>query len=152
MADTYLELRKLVERYADAVCRRDSDDWGATWAKEGEWDLGPGRSMKGRDTIVPFWTQIMGTFPMAIQIVTGGVLLRADESKAAARWYITEYLATGDGGKRVGHGVYHDDYVVEDGEWKFAKRSYNLLYSGAPDLTGDIFPFPAEKAAAAAAG
>ena len=111
MSDIYLELRKVAERYADAVCRRDADDWGATWAKDGEWDLGPGRAMSGRDNIVPFWSQVMGTFPMAIQVVTGGTVLWHEGDRAAARWYITEYLAMADGGKRVGHGVYHDRYV-----------------------------------------
>lgn len=147
MADEYLALRQLVEAYADAVCRRDAEDWGATWAPDGEWDLGPGRSMTGRDKIVPFWSQIMGTFPMAIQVITGGKVLWVDGNRAAARWYITEYLRTDDGTNRVGHGVYHDRYVRIDGQWRFARRSYNLLYSGAPDLTGDVFPFPAEKAA-----
>ncbi len=38
----------LVHRYADAVVRRDKDQWEACWAQDARWQLGPGRSVVGR--------------------------------------------------------------------------------------------------------
>ena len=39
MSDEY-EIRQLVEKYADAVCRRDRDDWASTWSDDSLWNLG----------------------------------------------------------------------------------------------------------------
>ena len=39
MSDDY-EIRQLVEKYADAVCRRDKDDWSSTWCEDSLWNLG----------------------------------------------------------------------------------------------------------------
>lgn len=143
MSDTYTELRQLVERYADAVCRRDAEDWGATWAPDGVWDLGAAKA-EGREKIVQLWKGAMGSFTMALQIIHQGVVLEDRGETAKARWYLSEYLTTADGGRRLGVGVYHDSYRKVDGRWCFAHRKYNLLYSGAPDLSGDAIPFPAD--------
>lgn len=143
MSDLYTELRQLVERYADAVCRRDADDWGATWAPDGVWDLGRAKS-EGRENMVAFWLQAMSAYPTAIQIIHGGTVLEEGTTTARARWYLSEYLFVNDGSRRLGVGVYHDDYVKLDGKWHFKKRKYALLYSGAPDLSGTPFPFPTD--------
>ncbi len=141
--DIYSELRQLVERYADAVCRRDADDWAATWAEDAVWDLGAAKA-EGRANIVALWKQAMGGFPMALQLVHQGVVLAHDGDTASARWYLSEYLHTADGGRRLGVGVYHDRYRRLNGAWLFQNRRYNLLYSGAPDLSGAAIPFPAD--------
>jgi uncharacterized protein (TIGR02246 family) len=143
VSDIYTELRQLVERYADAVCRRDAAAWGGTWAPDGVWDLGRGKA-EGREQVVAFWKQAMSGFPMAIQIIHNGVVLSHDGDAATARWYLSEYLHTADGGRRLGVGVYHDTYRRIDGRWHFALRKYNLLYSGAPDLSGEALPFPSD--------
>jgi len=133
-----------VERYADAVCRHDANDWGACWATDGEWALGPGRSVHGREAIVALWDQLMAGFPFAVQIIHSGTVTAVNGESATARWYLSEFLDTPAGERRMGIGVYHDDYVREDGEWKFGRRRYNLLYSGPADFSGQTFPFPAD--------
>ncbi|MCC6382996.1 MAG: nuclear transport factor 2 family protein [Dehalococcoidia bacterium] len=143
MADDYVALHQLVDRYADAVNRRDADAWGACWAQDGTWDLGAGRQVTGRDAIVGLWKQLMGGLPFVVQIVHSGVVDSAGDT-ATARWYLTEYMHLPDGAKRMGVGVYRDDCVRVDGRWQFARRRYNLLYSGPADLSGTTFPFPAD--------
>lgn len=142
MSNEYGPIRQLVERYADAVCRHDAADWGACWATDGEWALGPERSVRGREAIVAFWRQLMAGFPFAVQVIHQGTVLGVDGETARARWYLSEFLETPSGGRQTGIGVYHDDYVREDGAWKFARRRYNLLYSGPGDFSGQTFPFP----------
>ena len=41
-------------------------------------------------------------------------------------------------------GVYHDLYTCSGGEgqWRFARRRFDILYRGQPDLSGQTFPFP----------
>ena len=34
-----LELRELLDAYADAVCQNNPDDWGLCWAKDGVWSM-----------------------------------------------------------------------------------------------------------------
>ncbi|MFN0093621.1 MAG: nuclear transport factor 2 family protein [Dehalococcoidia bacterium] len=145
MSDLYSDLRQLVERYADAVCQRDADLWGSTWAPDGVWDLGRGKA-EGRENIVAFWKQAMANYPQAIQIIHGGNVLEETATTARARWYLSEYLFVADGSRRLGIGVYHDDYVKLDGKWHFKLRKYGLLYSGTPDLAGDPLGFPFQNA------
>ena len=38
MNDDYA-IRQLVEKYADAVCRRHKEDWASTWSEDSIWDL-----------------------------------------------------------------------------------------------------------------
>ena len=136
------EIRDLVARYADAVNRRDEAAWGATWAKDGEWDLS-GRPASGRDAVVALWSQLMGGIPWVNQIVYFG-LVDVDGAAATGRWYLAEFMKLPDGTGRQMIGVYRDQYVKEDGAWKFAKRRMDPVYSGPPDLSGDAMPFPAE--------
>ena len=42
------EIRNLVEKYADAVCRRDEADWASTWAEDAVWDLSSMPPVKGK--------------------------------------------------------------------------------------------------------
>lgn len=136
------EIRALVERYADAVCRRDAADWGATWAPDATWDLGPGREVTGREQIVELWTKLMAGFPTAIQIIHSGVVTSIEGDRATARWYLSEFILQADDARRMGVGVYHDEYRKADGAWMFARRRYNLLYNGPADLSGQFIPFP----------
>jgi len=53
------EIRNLVEKYADAVCRRDETDWSSTWHDNAIWNLGSIPPVEGRDAIVALWVQAM---------------------------------------------------------------------------------------------
>jgi ketosteroid isomerase-like protein len=140
-ATEYVEIRQLVERYADAVNRVDAKDWGACWAPAGVWDLG-GRVMEGRDAVVAFWKQVMPTFPFVVQVIHSGVVNSVDGDRATGTWYLSEYMHRDDGSRNHGIGCYRDEYVRLNGEWHFAKRRYDLLYSGPTDLSGQANPHP----------
>jgi hypothetical protein len=128
-----LEIRNLVARYADAVSRRDTERWAATWARSGEWSV-MGMSAQGRDDVAALFAKLVGGFAFVVQHAASGYIEFAGEG-ASGKWQITEYGQLG-GNPLLTVGLYDDEYVREDGAWLFASRSFQPVYSGPPDLSG----------------
>ncbi len=135
-----IAIHGLVARYADAVTRRDEAAWRATWAEDGEWRI-MGSPTKGRDAVVALWRTLMGSLPFVMQIANGGIV-ETDGDRGLGRWYITEHQRSADGTGSLILGVYHDEYRRLGGEWRFARRHFDILYAGPPDLSGQLMPFP----------
>ena len=128
-------IAELVHLYADAVVHHDGEQWGATWASDAVWDLA-GRRMEGRDAIVEFWNQAMGTFEAVVQTVLNGTYELDDAAgTGTGRWHIQESYrrAGGDVGILLAH--YDDVYRFDDGRWRFASRELVVHYGGPPDLS-----------------
>lgn len=121
-----LAIRELAETYADAVCRRDADAWGGTWAPEGVWDLG-GKVVEGRSALVPFWTKVMTGFPFVVQIIHSVLVDEVEGDTAKARCWLGEQLTDGDGNARTTVGHYHDELVKHDGRWYYSRRTYQTV-------------------------
>jgi uncharacterized protein (TIGR02246 family) len=135
-----LSIRNLVARYADAVNRRDTDAWAATWSKGGEWNV-MGNPAKGREAVVALFQQLMGGLSWVVQLPYSGTIEVAGD-EGGGRWYLGEFMKRVDGTASSNVGVYHDRYVREGGEWFFARRRFDALYMGPPDLSADPNPFP----------
>jgi hypothetical protein len=138
-----LAIRELVDRYADAVVRRDADAWGATWTADGEWHI-LGDVVRGRGALVEKWKALVSQLPFVHQLASGG-LIEFEGVAAHGRFYVNEYATTGAGGGLLMLGVYFDDYVFEGDEWLFSKRRIHTLYMGPPDMSGMTRPFPDEN-------
>ena len=138
------EIRNLVARYADAVCRRDQEDWSATWAEDGLWQLPGAPVTKGRDNIVQLWAGAMAGFPFVAQLIQNGTVEVAGDS-ATGRWYITEHLKFANGNGMFNIGVYQDKYTRTADGWKFAERYYAVLYNDGDGGKGATSPYPALK-------
>jgi hypothetical protein len=134
-----LAIRDLVARYIDAVNRYHSDDWAATWSESATWNL-MGMEVSGRDAIVELWTTAMAGFEFAIMMLNSGTV-SVDGESASGRWYLTEHLKPVEGDTNITLGVYDDEYRREDGAWLFSRRSYQIIYQGPPDLSGNYTPF-----------
>ena len=145
MSDTVsdeLAIRNLVARYSDGVNRRDGALWSDTWAAEGEWLL-MGNPTRGREAILALWEKLMQGFPFVMQLVhSGTVEIQGDRGTGC--WYLTEISRAPDGKAGSSVGVYHDQYVREGEVWRFAKRKFDLLYMGPPDLSGQLIPYPSD--------
>jgi len=138
-----LAIRDLAARYIDAVYRRDPEAWSATWAEESSWSV-LGTEVQGRTQIVAFWRQAMDGFPfVAMQMHSGTLTLRGEE--ADGRWYLSEHLIDRQGEKQLIHGIYNDRYVKKAGCWLFRSRRYDIIYQGAPDLSGTTWPVPGDR-------
>ncbi len=138
MPDEYATIRQLCERYVDAVNRRDAEAWVATWAPDGVFEYGGEDPPRGLAAIARFWDQAMSDMRVVMS-VTSGVVERVDGDTAKARWYHTEDVQVGDDQAMAGVTVYEDDLVRIDGEWRFARRTHELLYSG--EIRGTFYPY-----------
>jgi ketosteroid isomerase-like protein len=132
-----LTIAGLVHRYADAVCRRDADQWASCWAEDGVWVLDAERRIHGRGAIVEQWATEMAKYRAVIQLVANGDS-SADGDKATGRWYIHEYNRRSDGSSAILVAYYDDGYRRTSGDWLFTRRQLTRLYQGPPDLAGDF--------------
>ena len=137
-----LAIRSLVARYAEAVAARDEKTWADTWANDGEWHV-LGRSPKGREEIVEVWNQLMGGLEFVVQHAASGTV-DIDGDHATGRWQVIEFGKLVGGGAMMNIGLYRDECVRENGEWRFRKRIFSPLYVGPPDLSAAAIPFPEE--------
>lgn len=143
------EIRSLVEKYADAVCRRDKDDWSSTWCNNSVWNLGSIPPVEGKEAIVNLWVQAMGGFPFVAQLIQNGTV-EVNGNEANGRWYITEHLQfpekdeDGDQTGMFNIGVYQDKYIKENGEWLFSERHYGVIYNDGTKkrMAGIVSPYP----------
>jgi len=130
-------IRKLVDRYCDAVGRRDADDWIATWAPDASWEL-LGNKLEGHDAILGFLNGALGMLRFVMQISSNPVI-EIDGDRARGRWTIQEWSESEAMGRLLLVFFYDDEYVRGEDGWLFASRRMELLYQGPPDLSGKSF-------------
>ncbi len=129
----------LVHRYADAVVRRDPEQWSTTWATDAVWDLGKGRRVDGREAILALWNSAMDGFKAVVQNVVNGTA-EIDEAAGTGtgRWYIIEHWNRADDSRGILLAYYDDTYKRVDGQWYFASRELIIQYGGPQDLSADF--------------
>ena len=127
-----LALHELVASYADAVSRRDAQDWGDLWAEDGVWCVPSFPSLarvEGRETIRSAWQVAMDNFSLNVMVQTLGAV-DVQGNTATGRAYHNELATNMDGETHTALGLYEDEYIRNDGAWQFAKRTYTPLHSG----------------------
>lgn len=136
--DDYVLIQRLVNRYADAVVNRDGRQWASCWADDAVWDLGGGRLVEGKETILKLWYAAMGGMAAVVQHCHNGDAWYGPDGEAAGRWAISERFltATGDRGLLLAH--YDDGYRRVGGQWLFSRRFLQVHYRGAADLGGEF--------------
>lgn len=130
-------IEDLVHCYADAVVRRDASQWSSTWASEAVWELGRGRRVEGRESIVALWNSAMDGFGAVVQnVLNGTVALDIAAGTGTGRWYIIEHWQRADDSRGILLAYYDDAYVRVEDVWLFASRELVVQYNGPPDLSG----------------
>jgi len=140
VTDDKFEIQTLSQRYGDAVMRHDAADWGACWATDGAWHIGP-EPIVGRDNIVAAWSGMMAGFPFAV-FLAQPAMVEVNGDTATSRNYVQEILQGADGNAFRIIGCYNDECVREGGKWVFAARRYTVLYRGPVDLSGEVIGYP----------
>lgn len=118
-------IRVLHDSYADAVFRRDADEWGSNWAEDGHWHL-MGTTVEGRDSIVGLWNGAMAAFGF-VAFFSQVAAIEIDGDQATGRVFTHEVLETHDGTISRPVGRYDDHYVKREGRWFYRERRYTLL-------------------------
>src|SRR5690242_20299536 len=122
----------LVAAYCDAVTRADAADFGRCWTAGATWVIPGTGEVRGRDAIVEQFAATRANYDFCVQeLLSGRALVADDGASATARWYVRELQHTADreGGELIGA---YDDTVArdDDGVWRFARRSFQLVYRG----------------------
>lgn len=126
-------IERLIARYADAVNRRDGEEWAALWTEDGVWKAF-GHSFEGRDRVFATWSGAMQGFRFVFHVIHSGVIdVRGDV--AHGRWTVSEQLQSANGEPSLLLALYHDDYRREKDGWRFARRELEVRYQGPPDLS-----------------
>lgn len=133
-------IRQLHARFADAVWRQDGKDFAACWAQEGWWKIA-GMHLNGRAEIEKASGQLLGRCTR-IHLVSGQPILAPDGDGVIGRMGMTEFAWMPDGTQFITMGQYHDRYVEEDGQWRFAERFWSFKYRGPMDLSAPLIPTP----------
>ncbi|NTX59501.1 nuclear transport factor 2 family protein [Myxococcus sp. CA051A] len=129
----HLALRSLIERFADAA---NHQDWAATeemFAKDAVWEvLAPpplGWTFEGRDAIRKGMAANAERIDLRVQSVTPIVVHVESPERATARSTLDEVLRFKQTGldRRI-VGTYSDQFVKQDGHWKFSRRTFRLRY------------------------
>lgn len=124
-----LAIRELIEAYADAVTRRDADDWGACWAQDARWEMPDYPEFppqEGRDNIVALWKSAMEQYPgIMFQAWPGAIEIDGDHARV--RSWTAEVYDQGDNTVRD-RGAYDDECVKVDGCWVFSRRNFRNIH------------------------
>jgi uncharacterized protein (TIGR02246 family) len=147
----HLAIRDLLDRYTDALNRRD---WGALqtlFTADGVWDAG-GPEMGAQafrfETAAACAAGIAGLVSPAELCVQSNhaVVIEVRGDSASARTTVNELvLLPGAPGLMTIWGTYHDDLRREaDGEWRFRERRFRYTWIDPAGAKGQVLArFPA---------
>ena len=120
------DIRALILAYGAAHDGRDYRTFSELFASEGEWVGGLG-SAKGPKAIFELMDRTIGHDPQpngsgTYHVMTNDqIKIDGDRASATTKWI---YITPGDDGapKMVYLGHYDDQFIRENGEWKFLRR------------------------------
>ena len=70
----------------------------------------------------------------------GKIEIDASGERGTGRFPTVEFTKLSDGPGGLLLGTYHDEYIVEDGAWRFLSRRMEIHYMGPSDLSGTPMP------------
>jgi len=127
MSDTTMEqrvqIRELYGRYALAAARQDGNAWLSCWSRDATWKT-PHFEVRGHAALEQTWAATWNDFAnVAAFNEVGDIVVSAQTAKAVSS--VLEIITLKAGGLLKMAGLYVDDFVFEDGQWRFAHREYS---------------------------
>jgi hypothetical protein len=149
--DDRLAIQDLINRYSDAVTRADWDQHVAVFVRDAVLEVGSPFDFKaeGAEDIRRQTSEGSARLDCLIQTVHSSVisLTGADHASATSTIHemglaVAPVQGAGEEEETVNfdhYGVYYDEIVRIDGEWKFARRYCQPIYVAFDTLTGQGF-------------
>ncbi|MGV0790363.1 nuclear transport factor 2 family protein [Mycolicibacterium sp. XJ1819] len=144
-----LAVRRVIEAYADAVTRRDAAAYGAMYAPEAVWIVGPpvDRRVEGRDAIVAELSSEIARLDFFV-FTAANIVVSVTGDTASSRSTVHEVgramEGAGPGLPAMEVRALYEDELRRDGDgWVFTKRRYSILYLDTTVPAGQAFPLTA---------
>ena len=140
-----LAVRALLDRYTDAVNRRDWDAYRACWTDDAVWELhAPVNQRKeGIDAIMAEVQHAVGAMDFFFQM-PHAVVVTLDGDRATARVSLQEVGRAREGAEPLPgatgmtiYAMYHDEVVRVGGAWRFKQRTYDVASFAPHGPEGD---------------
>jgi len=141
LASARFAIRELIERYSDAINRRDFTSLAGLFIPESHWwaDAPHNLHFEGA-AIAPAIAQMVETFPFLLQM-TCSIVVNVDGNGAEASTTIREMAQAADATTGLDSlGLYHDVLARTPNGWRFASRRFQPLYLETAPLRGQVLP------------
>lgn len=136
-------IRDLRVRFSDAANRRQFDEFADLFSESGSWSIPDMQArFDGRAAIRAGIEHMLGLWEFFIQYAHDGPI-DVTGDRATGRSYVQEMGRFVAGSSQFNCSVYDDQYVRENGAWRFASRTYHFLYVDETVLAGRAIPHPA---------
>lgn len=122
-------IREVYGRYAIAVIRQDGPEWLECWSSDATWKT-PHFEVHGRPALAQTWDATWTDFAsVSVFNEVGPIQFAGDRASALSN--VLEVITLRSGGLVRMVGLYADEFIREEGEWRFARREYSLLSQDA---------------------
>ena len=130
-------VRELVDRYCDAINRGDWDRYQETFAPDAVWEA-PALDMRleGAAAIRETVSSLTASADVYLQTPAAVVVTLVGTDRATVSSTVREQIRTSADAGMLMLGVYDDEVARIDGAWKFARRSFKLVYMEGIPMTG----------------
>ena len=120
------QIRELAMVYCHRLDARDLSGVAALFSRDGVF-VTPGTFAAGRADIEAFYTERMAKFEFTFHYPHTHVVVLERDGRATG--VVTQHAEHGIGGACILAGLrYDDDYVREEGAWRFASRAISMSY------------------------
>jgi hypothetical protein len=141
----YIAITRLLHQYGDICVRRAWTEMSRLCAPDAcfTYDLkaGPLVRLEGAGQLCAFGKRALERYAFYQYIpLTMAVEFGVDQT-ATGRLYVLEVGTDQATGQWMEfYGLYHDEYVIADGAWVFARRHYQALAHRTGDRATQVFP------------
>ena len=129
--DQQLRIRGVLERYFNAIDRRDWDLLGACFTEDVAFELNLETviRLRGRQALIDRMSSMPKPFASIHTLASTSILVEGDEATAVTFGTAQAVLDRVDGGKVLVRGLRYDDRLRRvDGAWRIAERRHLPLW------------------------